>query len=145
MGVITDELSFLYFYIYPDEVEATKTDGTLALARSGIVLTNRVEFAAFLAKLTNGIRLNGFVNAAVGGSDISIGIPSVDRFESFYVVTADTRFIDPKLLKDVSESCPSPPYPDGMKNLQYNGAINAAGLVDFTEMSLDDPRIPLTP
>lgn len=145
MGVITDELSFLYFYIYPDEVENIKRDGTLALARSEITLTNRLEFAAFLAKLTNGIRLNGFVTAAVGGSDMSIGIPSVDRFTSFVIVTADTRYVDPKLLKDVSESCPTPPYPDGMRNLQYSGAINAAGFVQFTEMNLNDPRIPMTP
>ena len=145
MGVITDELTHLYLFVYPDEVDNLLRDGTLALARSSISLTNRLEFAAFNAKLTNGIRLNGFVTASVGGSKASIGIPSMDRFDSFVIVAIDTRFLDPTKLTDVTESCPSPPYPKGMKSLEYAGAIPPESIVTTTEMSLDDPRIPDMP
>ena len=132
----------LYATIYPDELEEALATGITG-DHSGVLLTNRDVYSAGFIKMIGGIRISGFTNMNVNGSEVAV--PSYERFHNVVVVVIDRSKLNPMLLVESQDDYSSPFYPKDMKCWHYEGVIDPSMFSGHETLPLSSPSIPMEP
>jgi len=135
--------STLYIYVYPDELEDALANGLDTSETEPALLANADYYAAGLAKMIGGIRINDFVNVEVAGKVIAM--PQYDRFTEVYVLSILVETLDTNNLYDASSDFDSDFYPKPMRCFYYRARLEPASISAKARFKLNSPDVPMAP
>jgi hypothetical protein len=140
---MNDTVDCLFVMVWPDEIERVRSDGFPLDDSSSRILVNKPLYAAGLAKMIGGIRMNGFSEIEVEGRVMHA--PSFDRFKKVNVVTIDVSKLDPGMLENSSKMFDSPFFPGDIQGYVYQLPIPPEAILGDEEVALDSPDVPMAP